>query len=72
MLVTSPMAASVFQVAVEVGQTVTAGNKLVVLDAMKTEIVVASPVSGRVEQVRCAPGKLVTAGQLLVVIFEQK
>jgi urea carboxylase len=66
------MAASVFQVAVEVGQTVTAGNKLVVLDAMKTEIVVASPVSGRVEQVRCAPGKLVTAGQLLVVIFEQK
>jgi len=41
---------------------------LVVLDAMKTEIVIASSAAGVVEQIRCAPGKLVHAGQTLVVL----
>jgi urea carboxylase len=67
-LVASPMTASVFQVAVEVGQAVPAGAKLVVLDAMKTEIVIASPVAGVVHEIRCAPGRLVHAGQALVVL----
>ena len=67
-LVTSPMTASVFQVAVEIGQPVAAGAKLVVLDAMKTEIVIAAPVAGVVDEIRCAPGKLVHAGQALVVL----
>jgi len=66
--VNAPMTASVFQIAVEPGQRVIAGAKLVVLDAMKTEIVIASPVAGVVEEVRCAPGKLVHAGQALVVL----
>ena len=66
--VTSPMTASVFQVAVEVGQSVTAGMKLVVLDAMKTEIVIAAPATGIVREIRCTPGKLVHAGQALVVL----
>lgn len=69
--VNSPMTASVFQVAVEVGQSVHAGAKLVVLDAMKTEIVIAAPAAGVVEQIRCAPGKLVHAGQTLVVLRAQ-
>ena len=67
-LVTSPMTASVFQVAVEVGQRVAAGAKLVVLDAMKTEIVIAAPTAGVVHEIRCASGKLVHAGQALVVL----
>jgi urea carboxylase len=67
-VVTSPMTASVFQVSVEVGQRVAAGTKLVVLDAMKTEIVIAAPVAGVIEEIRCAPGKLVHAGQTLVVV----
>jgi urea carboxylase len=66
--VNSPMTASVFQIAVEPGQRVAAGAKLLVLDAMKTEIVIASPVAGVVEEIRCAPGKLVHAGQALVVV----
>jgi urea carboxylase len=66
--VNSPMTASVFQVAVEAGQRVTAGAKLIVLDAMKTEIVISSSTAGVVEEIRCAPGKLVHAGQVLVVL----
>ena len=66
--VTSPMTASVFQIAVEPGERVAAGARLVVLDAMKTEIVIASSAAGVVEEIRCAPGKLVHAGQTLVVL----
>ena len=66
--VNSPMTASVFQIAVEPGQRVGVGAKLIVLDAMKTEIVLSSPMAGVVEEVRCAPGKLVHAGQALVVL----
>jgi urea carboxylase len=66
--VNSPMTASVFQIAVEPGQHVIAGERLVVLDAMKTEIVIASPIAGVVEEIRCIPGKLVHAGQVLVVV----
>jgi len=66
--VSAPMTASVFQIAVEVGQTVMAGAKLIVLDAMKTEIMIAAPTAGVIEEILCAPGKLVMAGQSLVVL----
>ena len=66
--VTSPMTASVFQISVEAGERVAAGARLVVLDAMKTEVVIASSAAGVVEEIRCAPGKLVHAGQTLVVL----
>jgi urea carboxylase len=62
------MTASVFQIAVEPGQQVVAGARLIVLDAMKTEIVIASPVSGIVEEILCTPGKLVHAGQVLIIV----
>jgi len=64
----APMTASVYQVAVKPGQRVGPGAKLVVLDAMKTEIVIGSPYACVVEEVRCVPGKLVHAGQTLVVL----
>ncbi len=65
---TSPITASVFQIAVEPGQRVEAGQKLVVLDAMKTELVIAATTAGRVHEIRCAKGKMVNAGQHLVVL----
>jgi urea carboxylase len=66
--VNAPMTASVFQVKVDVGERVEAGAKLIVLDAMKTEIVIASPAEGVVAEIRCTTGKLVQAGQTLVVL----
>jgi urea carboxylase len=66
----APLTASVWQIAAEVGQTVTAGQKLVILEAMKTEIAIGSPVSGTVEALLCKPGAMVSAGQQLVVIRE--
>ena len=64
----APTTASVFQVAVEVGQPVQAGDKVVVLDAMKTELVVTATSRGTVEQIFSKPGALINAGQPLLLI----
>lgn len=66
--VSSPVTASVFQIVVKPGDKVTDGQKLIVLDAMKTEIVVASHVDGIVEEIYCAQGALVQGGQLLLSV----
>jgi urea carboxylase len=66
--VSSPVTASIFQIAVEKGQRVADGQKLIVLDAMKTEIVVASHADGVVEELHCGQGALVQGGQLLVSV----
>jgi urea carboxylase len=62
------MTASVWQVAIEPGQRVRAGEKLVVLEAMKMEVAILAPVEGVVEQVNCARGAMVTAGQSIATL----
>ena len=64
--VRSPISASVWSLAVETGQRVKVGERLVVLEAMKTEILVVAPSAGIVEKLNCAPGSLVSAGQVLL------
>jgi urea carboxylase len=64
----SPMAASVWQVAIQAGQRVAAGEKLLVLEAMKMEFAVVAPHEGTVERVHCAKGGIVTAGQNLATL----
>ncbi len=63
-----PLTASIFQILAKVGQTVTAGDKLIVLDAMKTEIAILSQIDGTVEEIHCELGAIVNAGQLVVSI----
>lgn len=66
--VTAPVTASVWNIAVEPGQRVEAGQSLVVLEAMKMEILVAAPHSGIVDALSCTPGAMVMAGQRLVTL----
>ena len=66
--VSSPLTASVFQIVVKPGQVVAEDEKLIVLDAMKTEIAISSPISGTVEEIHCELGAIVNGGQLLVSI----
>jgi urea carboxylase len=67
----SPITANVWTVAVEQGQRVELGQRLLVLEAMKTEIVVAAPSAGVIEKLNCGPGTLVYAGQQLVALRPQ-
>ena len=66
--VRSPVAANIWKIVAQVGQHVAAGEKLVILEAMKMEIAVAAPRAGVIERLECAPGALVMAGQHLAVL----
>ena len=68
--VLSPVTASVWSIAVEAGQKVEAGERIIVLDAMKMEIAVTAPSAGRIEEVNVASGAMVSAGQRLAVLRE--
>ena len=54
--VVSPMPGTVTAVEVAEGQAVTAGQRLVVVEAMKMEHVLAAPVDGTVRDLRAKPG----------------
>jgi urea carboxylase len=64
--VRSPIAANVWNIAVEPGQRVEAGQKLVILEAMKTEVAISAPHAGIIEKLTCAAGAMVWAGQPLL------
>jgi urea carboxylase len=66
----APLPANVWQVLVQPGARVAAGDKLVVLEAMKMEIAVTAHVSGVVTEILCTTGKQVSPGQALVLITE--
>ena len=44
------------------------GEKLIVLDAMKTEMTIGSPADGVVEKILCQSGQMVSAGQQLAIL----
>ncbi len=64
--VTAPIPARVTQVLARVGEAVVKGSKLLVLEAMKTEITLSAPKDGIVEQIRAAVGDMVVEGAELV------
>jgi len=66
--VRAPMTASVWQIQIEPGQRVEAGQKILVLEAMKMEVAIVAPSEGTVEVLHCTKGGMVTAGQNLATL----
>ena len=64
----APMPGLVRRVLVEVGAVVTAGQPLLVLEAMKMEQTVAAPAAGVVAELRAKAGEQVAAAQVLAVV----
>jgi biotin carboxyl carrier protein len=64
--VASPIAGTVLEVRCKPGQSVTAGQDLVVIEAMKMETVIAAPGAGTVKAVLVAAGDSVRENQTLV------
>ncbi|MFD9440355.1 urea carboxylase [Streptomyces sp. NPDC060006] len=67
-LVEAEFAASVWQLNVEPGDTVTTGQPLLALEAMKMETRVPSPMDGVVLELLTRPGAQVEAGTALAVV----
>ncbi len=61
---------TVWKVEVALGQTVNAGDTLVILESMKMEMPVEAPEGGVVKEIRVAPAQAVNEGDVLVVLGE--
>ena len=64
------MPGKVLKLAVGEGATVSAGDVLVVLEAMKMEHELVAPAAGTVAELRVAEGDQVDAGSALAIISE--
>ncbi|HEX8285029.1 MAG TPA: biotin/lipoyl-containing protein [Pyrinomonadaceae bacterium] len=64
----APMPGKVVRVLVEAGQTVEAGQPVVVVEAMKMQNELKSPRAGAVAELRAEVGSTVNAGDVLAVI----
>ena len=66
--VNSPMAGTVLEVLVSVGDTVSAGDELIILESMKMEIPVEAPAGGKIASIAVEVGTPVDEGALLLSI----
>jgi len=68
--ITSPIQGTILSVAVELGQTVKAGDLICVVEAMKMENEITATHDGVIRDLRVAPGETVRIGAPLAVIGE--
>ena len=68
--VVAPMPGLVVRYVVEIGQTIEAGDPVVVLEAMKMENSLPAPVSGRVTALTATVGVTVAKDQVLAIIAQ--
>jgi acetyl-CoA carboxylase biotin carboxyl carrier protein len=59
---------NVWKIQVAVGDAVSEGDELIILESMKMEIPVEAPVGGRVAEIRVSEGDSIEEGAVLVVL----
>ena len=66
--ITAPMGGKILDVKVAVGDAVSEGDEVVILEAMKMELPVVAEAAGTVKEVKCSKGDAVEADAVLVVL----
>ena len=61
----SPVSGIVVKVVAQPGQTLQAGDILLVLEAMKMETNITAPMAGKVAAIKVGPGESVASGQIV-------
>lgn len=64
----SPMPGSILQVLVKEGDSVNAGDALIIMESMKMEMTLSAPADGVVKAISCKSGELTELNQLLIAI----
>ena len=64
----APMAGSVKEILVAIGDAVTAGQEILILESMKMEIPIESPAAGTITEIPVSPPQVVEEGELLMRI----
>lgn len=67
-LMIAPMPGTVLEIKVSEGQTVKAGDVVVILEAMKMENELVAPINGTVEKIYTGKGESVNAGDSILTI----
>lgn len=66
--VSSFLSGNVWEISVKAGEMVREGDTLVVIEAMKSEVMIESPVNGEVVEILCTQGDTVHTGHTLILI----
>ncbi|MDB9952512.1 sodium-extruding oxaloacetate decarboxylase subunit alpha [Porticoccaceae bacterium] len=66
--VNAPLAGTVVKVLVQPGQSVTEGETIIILEAMKMETSISAPATGNIVEVRIQAGDNCTVGDVLVTL----
>ena len=64
----APMPGNIVSVAVAEGDTVEAGDPVIVLESMKMQNEITAPIAGVVRKLGCSAGQQVSFGEILAVI----
>lgn len=64
--VQADMNGNIWKVLVQPGETVSAGQTLVIVEAMKMELAIVAPQNGRVKRIACQAGRPVSPGESLL------
>jgi len=70
-LVASPITGNIWAVLAKEGDRVVAGQKVIVVEAMKMEVGIEAPLAGVLKKIVVVPGKMVSAGQALAIIEKE-
>ncbi|GAB3262835.1 biotin carboxylase N-terminal domain-containing protein [Alteromonas gracilis] len=68
----APMPGTVLSVDAEAGAALAAGDRVLVMEAMKMQHVVTAPTAGTLTEINVHPGQQVAAGDVLAVVTEQE
>jgi acetyl-CoA carboxylase biotin carboxyl carrier protein len=66
--ITAHIAGTVWKVEKKAGESVEAGEPVVILESMKMEVPVEAPIAGTVREIRCAEGDPVAEDDVLAVV----
>ena len=66
--ITSEVSGSVWKLLKQVGDTVDAGEEIMLIESMKMEIPVSGETGGRIDAISVAEGEAVTEGQTVAVV----
>ncbi len=59
---------TVWKIEKKVGDSVAAGDVLIILESMKMEMPIEAPIAGVVKELRCAEGQPVNEGDVVAVL----
>jgi acetyl-CoA carboxylase biotin carboxyl carrier protein len=66
--ITAHITGTIFKIEKQVGESVAAGDEVIILESMKMEIPLESPVAGTIKEILVEEGQAVEEGAVLAVV----